>query len=107
MNADVRILKLARRYIWWKMPQESMEFPQQVYASVMNLGTYEDVQELVALVGESTLRETLAAAEAGQFRPQSWSYWQVCLNGLTDAQIPPGSQRYTMTAAYLLSSLVQ
>jgi len=89
MDENEQIQKLASRYIWWKTPEESMMFPQQVFASVMNLGTLEDLQELESLVGEASLRKTLAAAEAGQFRPRSWTYWHARLNGLFDTEVPP------------------
>ena len=35
---------LARKYIWWKSPDEAMRTPQGVIAQVMNLGDYDDVQ---------------------------------------------------------------
>ena len=86
---DSRLSHLAKRYVWWLPPEEALEYPQRVIASVMDMGTFEDIHELVSLVGEESLRQTLKDAEAGQFRPRSWSYWQYILNGLADNTLPP------------------
>ena len=84
---DPRLLGLAKRNIWWLAP-EGLEFPQRVIARIMDMGTFEDIHELIAIVGEEPLRQTLQKAEAGQFRPRSWSYWQYLLNGLADDALP-------------------
>jgi hypothetical protein len=66
-----------------------MECPQRVIARIMDMGTFEDIHDLVGIVGEDSLRQALQEAEAGQFRPRSWSYWQYLLNGLADNALPP------------------
>jgi len=65
----------ARKYIWWKTPEDAIDFPQRVIAQVMIIGEYEDVQKLVSQVGEAKLKETLISAQAGQFSEKSWHYW--------------------------------
>ena len=87
--SDPRLLDLARRFIWWFAPEEALKYPQRVIARIMDMGTFEDIHELVGIVGEEALRQTLENAEAGQFRPRSWSYWQYLLNGLADDTLPP------------------
>jgi hypothetical protein len=82
------MLDLARRNVWWLSPEEALEYPQRVIARIMDMGTFEDIHELVGIVGEDALRQALKDAEAGQFRPRSWSYWQYLLNGLADATLP-------------------
>ena len=86
---DPRLLGLAKRNVWWLAPEEALEFPQRVIARIMDMGTFEDIHELTGIVGEEALRQTLRDAEAGQFRPRSWSYWQYLLNGLADDTLPP------------------
>ena len=79
---------LARRYVWWKTPDEAVAMPERVIAQVMNIGDYSDVQALVSQVGEEILREILIHAEAGQFDERSWAYWHYRL-GLSDVdQVP-------------------
>ena len=87
--SDSRLFDLAKRYVCWLPPAEALKYPQRVIASVMDMGTFEDIHELVGIVGEESLRQALQNAEAGQFRPRSWSYWQYLLNGLADDALPP------------------
>ena len=85
---DRRLLRLAKRYTWWLAPETAPEYPQRVIARVMDIGTFEDIHELTGIVGEGLLRAALESAEAGQFRPRSWSYWQYVLKGLADDTLP-------------------
>lgn len=57
MHADLE--PLARKYIWWKTPEEALQFPRQVIARIMDTGTLEDIHTLTLLVGNDALRETL------------------------------------------------
>ncbi|MGO9339899.1 MAG: hypothetical protein ACLPY1_20560 [Terracidiphilus sp.] len=66
---------LAPRYVWWKTPDEAMEFPDRVAAQVMNLGTFEDLTAMVEATGVDYLRGVLERAEAGQLDARSWHYW--------------------------------
>jgi len=90
---EPRMLDLSRRSVWWLEPEEALEYPQRVIARIMDMGTFEDIHELVRIIGEDALRETLKNAEAGQFRTRSWSYWQYLLNGLADETLPPMPMR--------------
>jgi hypothetical protein len=86
---DKRLLHLAKRYTWWLEPEIALDYPQRVIARIMDIGTFEDIHELMGIVGEDSLRAALESAEAGQFRPRSWSYWHYLLNGLADDTLPP------------------
>ena len=82
---------LAARYVWWKTPEEAMEYPDRVAAQVMNLGTIEDLTEMVEATGEDYLRGVLQRAEAGQLDARSWHYWHYRL-GLAEygkRPVPP------------------
>ena len=82
---------LATRYVWWKTPDEAMEYPDRVAAQVMNLGTIEDLTEMVEATGEDYLRGVLKRAEAGQLDARSWHYWHYRL-GLAEygtRPVPP------------------
>lgn len=80
---------LASKYVWWKTPDDAIELPQRVMAQVMDIGDYDDVLALVALVGDETLREVLTHAEAGQFTPRSWHYWHYRLGLAAPECVPP------------------
>lgn len=79
---------LARKYIWWKTPDEAIRVPERVIAQVMDIGDYTDVQSLAAQVGDAVLRDVLTHAEAGQFNPRSWTYWHYRL-GLSHLEDVP------------------
>ena len=82
---------LAPRYVWWKTPDEAMEWPDRVAAQVMNLGTIEDLTEMIEATCEDYLRGVLRRAEAGQLDARSWHYWHYRL-GLAEygqRPVPP------------------
>jgi hypothetical protein len=84
---------MARKYIWWKTPDEVISMPERVIAQVMNIGDYDDVPMLAKSVGDDVLRDVLCHAEAGQFDERSWAYWHYRL-GLADVgQVPLLSSR--------------
>jgi len=83
------ILKsFARKYIWWKTPDEAVLMPKRIVAQVMNIGDYADVQALANQVGEEILRDVLIHAEAGQFNERSWAYWHYRLDLASEGQLP-------------------
>jgi len=86
---DSGLLDLARRYCWSLPPEKAIERPQRVIARIMDLGTFEDIHQLEAIVGRDALRQALRDAEPGQFRSRSWSYWHYILNGRSEDTLPP------------------
>lgn len=80
---------LARKYVWWKTPDDAVAMPERVIAQVMNIGDYDDVQALASEVGEDVLREVLVHAEAGQFDERSWTYWHYRLGLAGVGKVPP------------------
>jgi hypothetical protein len=83
------IERLARKYIWWKTPEEAAEQPERVIAQVMNIGDFADVQALGAAVGDSVLIDVLSYAQAGEFNPRSRAYWHYRLHLAEPGQLPP------------------
>ena len=91
---DLELLKhLAKRYVWWKTPEEAVEFPYLVVARVMNIGDYDDVQALARSVGDDYLREVITHAEIGQFNARSWHYWHYRLRLAKHGKVPPLPRR--------------
>ena len=69
------LLHVAGRLIWWLPAEEALEFPARFLAQVMTLGTWDDVQTVLAQVGEERFRQTLLEALPGVFDARSWHYW--------------------------------
>lgn len=87
---DREILRqFAAKYIWWKTPGEALQYPDRVIAQVMDIGDYDDVQKLVARVGDEYLRRVLVRAEIGQFSARSWAYWHYRLGLATPGKVLP------------------
>ncbi|MGH9485753.1 MAG: hypothetical protein ACRD1F_11920 [Terriglobales bacterium] len=79
----------ARKYAWWKTPEQALAAPARVIAQVMDLGDWEDAQALAANVGDEVLRGVLRRAEAGQFRARSWAFWHYRLGLAEIGRVPP------------------
>lgn len=80
---------LARRYVWWKAPDEALEQPLRVVAQVMNLGDWDDVEAMRQRLGDGLLRDALIHAEAGQFNARSWTWWHYRLGLSREGEVPP------------------
>src|SRR3954462_3069929 len=90
MESQEQLLRvLARKYCWWKSEAEALLNRERIISQVMTMGTYADVQALLAAVGEGALRNVLKNAEAGQFDPRSWNYWHYRLRLAEPEQVPP------------------
>lgn len=87
------LVPFARKYVWWKTPEDAVAKPWRVVAQVMDIGDYEDVQRLVRLLGEDAFRDAIAAAEAGQFNARSWAYWHYRLGLAEPGCVPPMPRR--------------
>jgi hypothetical protein len=86
------LIPFAAKYIWWKPPEESIESPERVVAQVMNLGTFDDVNKVVKIVGDDFLRNVIRHAAVGWFSGRSWHYWRYRL-GLANLNDVPEMRR--------------
>ena len=80
--------RLARKYIWWKTPDDASVLPARLVAQVMNIGDYSDVQAVASQVGDEYLRNVLMHAEIGQFSERSWAYWHYRLGLASPGKVP-------------------
>jgi hypothetical protein len=93
-TAGLDILReVARKYLWWKSPEEALAYPERIVAQVMDIGDFDDVQQVAAIVGDDILRAILTNAEPGQFTPRSWTYWHYRLGMAAPGQVPALPQR--------------
>ena len=89
---DIR-LKPFTKYIWWKTPEDALRYPDRLIARVMDRGSWNDVCDLINIVGKEKLLDVLLHAEAGEFEPQSWSYWHYRLTNIKLGEVPPMPER--------------
>lgn len=88
MQGQSFLKTMAKRYIWWKSPQEALADPDRILAQVMNIGDFDDALEMTELFEEERLRQILRNAEAGWFNERSWSYWHYRLGMADIDQVP-------------------
>jgi hypothetical protein len=67
----------ARRCLWFKTPEEAIDFPEQLAAHILTYGATEDIDALRAQLGIDDIRDALDAAPPGVFDARSWAYWNV------------------------------
>ena len=75
IEAEAKLAALARRYLWWDGPSVPHS-PSRAVAQIMNLGTYDDIRELEALVPPATLVHVMSEAAPGWFSARSWEFWR-------------------------------
>ncbi|MHB1712260.1 MAG: hypothetical protein ACYCV7_12790 [Acidimicrobiales bacterium] len=87
------LAKLAH-YIWWEPVEIAVAEPERLIAQVMDLGDWDDECDVEDAFDQAALRDVLANAQAGWFRPKSWSFWHYRL-GITPfgAEPPPLPRR--------------
>ena len=100
-----KMSRWAKKFVWWKTPRETLSRPMDLVARIMALGTWEDVQELMAMVGRRIMKKALKDAAPGIFDPPGWHYWHRRL-GLrlspfqnANCEILHASDRHTSKAA--------
>lgn len=75
MTESELILRLSKKYIWWEKPEDMLSRPNRVLVQVMDLGTQEDVQLMVSVVGLDRLKTVLAGSGPGQLSAENWVFW--------------------------------
>lgn len=88
------LLRRLSHYMWWKSPDEALRRPERLMALIMDLADWEDESELNDVFGDMALVSVLKHAEAGWFRPKSWSFWHYRLRLVAfDEEVPPMPRR--------------
>ena len=71
------LLRVARRVVWFKEPEEALAEPVHFLAHLMTYGTVEDLKAVQGVAGLQEFREVLERAPAGVFDARSWAYWHL------------------------------
>lgn len=80
--------ELARRYVWWLSPTETLARPNLLLCQLMQLGTAEDVRLARDLLGDDAFRDALRMAPPGIFEDRSWNFWHLVLLGRSPPPLP-------------------
>jgi hypothetical protein len=99
------LLRMAPRYIWWKAPEDAVKYPQRLLAQIMNMGTWDDLCELILLFTKEELINVLHKAEAGQFNARSWHFWHYKLTDCEIGGVPQLPKRFIPPKGYINENL--
>lgn len=80
--------ELARRYVWWLSPAETLARPNLLLCQLMQLGTAEDVRLARDLLGDDAFRDALRMAPPGILDDRSWNFWHLVLLGQPPPPLP-------------------
>jgi hypothetical protein len=89
-STNQSLKSIARKYVWWKKPEEALAYPNHFLAQVMTFATFEDAMLVLRNLGGDAFRDALAHAPPGVFDIRSWHFWHHRL-GVTP--IPPLPER--------------
>jgi hypothetical protein len=92
-SLDTLLKPFAARLIWWQPVDQSLGNPDRVIAQVLELGTFEEGEQLRQAVGDDRLARVLQQAEPGWFSPRSWTYWHRKLGLAPSGVVPPLPRR--------------
>ncbi|MXX91804.1 MAG: hypothetical protein F4213_21660 [Boseongicola sp. SB0677_bin_26] len=82
---------VARRVVWFKPPQETLEDEVFFLNHVMIYGRADDILETRHHFNDDALRNALQNALPGIWDPRSWAYWHLVLDLLP---VPPMPVRF-------------
>ena len=79
---------IAKKLFWWRSPEEALADPVRFVAQVMTLGTWNDIQEVRRVLGESWFARVLDQPPPGVFDARSWNYWHRVLKNAPPPPLP-------------------
>ncbi len=89
------LARLAAKYVWSTPPEIVVsDGLRSLVASVMELGTWEDATDLLAMIGADVFLDVLKAPPAGVLSDKSLAFWHYRLG----AEGPPPRSRRRLAA---------
>jgi hypothetical protein len=77
MNDSEDLKRVAKRVVWFKTPEETLQEPKLFLAHLMTYGTLEDIATAMKYYCEADLDLVLKDPPAGVFDHRSWNYWNL------------------------------
>ena len=78
-NAREELLRVARRMVWFKPPEEVLADAALFLSYAMTYGTVDDLRVVRAHYTDDELRRALRSGVPGVFDARSWAYWHARL----------------------------
>jgi len=77
MSDSDELRKVAKRVVWFKPPEETLNEPTLFLAHVMTYGTLADIVTTMKFYSDADFDRVLCNPPAGIFDVRSWNYWNV------------------------------
>jgi hypothetical protein len=94
MSVPYDLAQVARRVVWFKTPEETLQDPVFFLAHVMTYGMVEDILTVKKHFTPEDFRRALEQAPPGVFDKRSWAYWNVMFDRWP---VPPLPKRRFLT----------
>lgn len=82
------ILAVAKKVVWFKEPEKTLENPYHFLAYLMTYGLPEDVITVQKYLTLKHFKEALEHAPAGVFDQRSWAYWNLMCHRYPPPEMP-------------------
>jgi hypothetical protein len=89
MDASADAERLARAYVWWQEPAETLANPRKLLCQILRLGRPEDYVLAETIWGREALRQALITARPGEIDPKSEHFWRLQFR----LEAAPGAER--------------
>jgi hypothetical protein len=93
------IASLGGKYMWWPAVSAAGHKNERIIAQVMDIGSYEDILRLEAVLGRERLADVMRHAAPGWISARSWDFWRGRLRAQADLELPERPPRRTFYAA--------
>lgn len=78
-GARGELLRVAKRMVWFKTPEEALAEPALFVSHAMTYGTVDDLRVVRTHYTDDRLRRALRSGPPGIFDGRSWAYWHARL----------------------------
>jgi hypothetical protein len=93
------IASLEAKYMWWPAASPAGHGEERIVAQVMDIGSYEDILRLEAMLGRERLADVMRHAQPGWISARSWDFWRGRLRAQAGLEVPERPPRRTFYAA--------
>ncbi|EFI36331.1 conserved hypothetical protein [Desulfonatronospira thiodismutans ASO3-1] len=75
MPDNEQLRRLAKKYVWWKSPEQALQNKRHFLAALMTFGTLEDTYWLEQNITRDELTDVLKNPPIGIFTARAWHFW--------------------------------
>jgi hypothetical protein len=93
------IASLGAKYMWWPAVSAAGHGEERIIAQVMDIGSYDDILRIEAVLGRERLAEVMRHAQPGWISARSWDFWRGRLRAQAGLELPERPPRRTFYAA--------